>query len=452
MTAIPTRLSHGPAPRVVVEFADCKPLVVGLDRLAEFSTEQANSANQKHVTRIQVELVSPRLPEGVTFVDTPGLGSLATGGAEETLAYLPRCDLGLVLVDAASTLTREDLGMVDALGRAGARPMVLVSKADWLRPADREQIAAYTRLQIRAELNLDIPVHLVSVAGSDAALCDQWFENHLRPLLEAHREEAAAAFHRKLEDLRQSVAATLRLRLDRSANTGRPPSSDRMTATLTRLRRADRLIADLQTQTDRLVNELPALKNELIQAVVEQWAVSGAPPNPGHNSAPRWSCTQPLRGALGAHTARLAQAFVLLRRQLEDALAEARQQLTPRNPAAESLPQPRGLPLFDGESLPPVALRRPPAPVRWLGPRVVRGWAAARLHRKLDPALTEALNDYRRRLRQWSSQMLAEMRAAFDAQAGPLRAQLESRATAPGPESSRSLIEADLKLLDQPPS
>jgi len=452
VTAIPTRLSRGPAPRVVVQFADRKPLVVGLDRLAEFSTEQANPANQQHVTRIQVELVSPRLPEGVTFVDTPGLGSLATGGAEETLAYLPRCDLGLVLVDAASTLTREDLGMVDALCRAGARPMVLVSKADLLQLADREQIAAYIRRQIQAELNLDIPVHLVSVAGADAALCDQWFENHLRPLLEAHREEAAAAFHRKLEGLRQSVAATLRHRLDRAANTGHPPSSDRMTAALTRLRRADGLIAELQSQTDRLVNDLPALKDGLIQTAVEEWAASWLPPNPGPNTAQGWSCPQSLRRALGAHTARLAQGFESLRQQLEDALAEARHQVAPRNPAAESLPKPRGLPLFDAESLPPVPLRRPPAPVRWLGPRAVRRWAVSRLHRTLDPALTEALNDYRRRLRQWSSQMLAEMRAAFDAQAGPLRAQLESRATAPGPEASRSFIEADLKLLDQPPS
>ena len=123
VTAIPTRVLNGPTPRAVIEFADSKPVEVELARLAEFSTEQQNPGNTKHVTRIQVELPSPRLLEGVTFVDTPGLGSLATSGAEETVAYLPRCDLGLVLVDAASTVTHEDLAIVQALCQSGARAM-----------------------------------------------------------------------------------------------------------------------------------------------------------------------------------------------------------------------------------------------------------------------------------------------------------------------------------------
>jgi len=58
------------------------------------------SFNAKHVARINVELPSPRLRDGVVFVDTPGLGSLASAGATETIAYLPRCDLGVALLDA----------------------------------------------------------------------------------------------------------------------------------------------------------------------------------------------------------------------------------------------------------------------------------------------------------------------------------------------------------------
>ena len=63
-------------------------------QLGEFATEQHNPNNIKHVTRVTITIPVSRLSEGVSFVDTPGLGSLATGGAAETLAYLPRCDLG----------------------------------------------------------------------------------------------------------------------------------------------------------------------------------------------------------------------------------------------------------------------------------------------------------------------------------------------------------------------
>ena len=234
VTAIPTRLKRGRVPRALIEFADREPLVVPLSRLAEFSTEEQNPGNRRHVARLEVELTSPRLPEGVTFVDTPGLGSLATNGAEETRAYLPRCDLGLVLVDAASTVTAEDLALLDVLRRSGARAMVLISKADLLQPAERHQTLAYTRRQIESLCGFSVPVHLVSVVGSEVTLCEQWFASQLQPLLEAHREEAAASLNRKIEGLQQAVASALKVRQER--RTARPVGTDpRVAAALARL-------------------------------------------------------------------------------------------------------------------------------------------------------------------------------------------------------------------------
>src|SRR5205814_2693737 len=95
VTAIPTRISHGPVAEVGIEFAEAQPQIIPLSELPEFATEQQNPTNKKHVARIFVTLPCERVSEGVTFVDTPGLGSLAVAGAEETIAYLPGCDLGI---------------------------------------------------------------------------------------------------------------------------------------------------------------------------------------------------------------------------------------------------------------------------------------------------------------------------------------------------------------------
>ena len=62
---------------------------------------------------------SPRLREGVVLVDTPGVGSLAASGSAETFAYLPRCDLSVVLIDADSNLNDDDLSLLRALYEAG---------------------------------------------------------------------------------------------------------------------------------------------------------------------------------------------------------------------------------------------------------------------------------------------------------------------------------------------
>ena len=132
VTAFPTRVSYGAQANAVVAFAESKPERIELTRLAEFVTEQQNPGNAKRVIRVSVEVPSSRLREGVAFVDTPGLGSLATAGAEETMAYLPRCDLGIVLVDAGSTITHEDLNIVQALYQCLRQRQLRFQEIGWL--------------------------------------------------------------------------------------------------------------------------------------------------------------------------------------------------------------------------------------------------------------------------------------------------------------------------------
>src|SRR5438034_3807791 len=193
VTAIPTRISHGPVAEAGIEFAEAQPQIIPLSELLEFASEQKNPGNKKHVARIFVKLPSERLSEGVTFVDTPGLGSLAVAGAEETIAYLPRCDLGIVLIDASAGLTQDDLVVVQALYQAGASAMILISKADMFSGADRERMIEYVKKNLRNQLRVEAPVHAVSVFVAHAALCHHWFESELRRFLAQHHELAIAS-------------------------------------------------------------------------------------------------------------------------------------------------------------------------------------------------------------------------------------------------------------------
>jgi small GTP-binding protein len=162
VTSVPTRITHGENPVMTASFADRPTQTISLGQLSEFVTEQQNPGNIKHVSRVVVQLPVPRIQNGVTFVDTPGLGSLATRGAAETLAYLPKCDLGIVLIDAGSSLTPDDLQTILALNEATIPVMVLLSKADLLADHDRERVLAYIREHISTECKLDVSVHPVS--------------------------------------------------------------------------------------------------------------------------------------------------------------------------------------------------------------------------------------------------------------------------------------------------
>jgi len=215
VTSIPTRLGHGESPGVTVSFAERPAQECEIARLAEFVTEQENPGNRKNVTRVTVCIPSPRLEEGVMFVDTPGLGSLATTGATETLAYLPKCDLGVVLIDAASPLTTGDLQTIQALAEAAIPSSVLLSKVDLLSPADLGRVTRYVREQLAREGRADLAVHPVSVLPSHRDSLDRWFSEAISPLYAKSRELRAASLRRKTGAVRESVMAVLEVRLRR---------------------------------------------------------------------------------------------------------------------------------------------------------------------------------------------------------------------------------------------
>jgi len=127
--------------------------------------------------------------------------------------YLPRCNLGVVLVDAATTLHQDDLALLRTLHEAGTPVQVLLSKADLLSPPDRRQTMDYIQAHLQQELGVALPVHAVSTVGVEATLLTQWFEHEIEPLLEGHRKLTEASLARKTAHVRESVIAVLQTML-----------------------------------------------------------------------------------------------------------------------------------------------------------------------------------------------------------------------------------------------
>lgn len=210
ITAIPTRIGFGRDPRLCVTFADAPSRELDVAALSAYASERENPGNTKRVTRLRVELPSDFLQSGITLVDTPGLGSLATTGAAETLAYLPQCDVGAVLVDASSTITADDLATIGLLLEAGVRVWVLVSKADLLGETDRDAALSYVHDTLAREFGSPIPATTVSVKPAFDELFEHWRQTELEPLIEQQERERLRAATRKIEILRTQVEMALK--------------------------------------------------------------------------------------------------------------------------------------------------------------------------------------------------------------------------------------------------
>jgi GTP-binding protein EngB required for normal cell division/ABC-type transporter Mla subunit MlaD len=447
ITAIPTRIVYGPAPRLTVWFAEKKAEQYAIERLAEFATEQQNSANAKHVTRLIIELPSPRLPQRVVFVDTPGLGSLASAGAAETMAYLPQCDLGVVLVDASSTLTQEDLSTIRALYEAAIPAFVLLSKADLLAPADRARAASYVAEHIKSQLGLALTVRPVSAVSGHADLLHQWFEEEIWPLYGRHQQLAKQSVRRKIGALREAVEAALRVRLDR---TDRQPQGERYDPkeAEARLRRTTGYFEEVRLTCERLVDEIPWLSDLALARAAAQIAERAA--GERDQDSPLTAEVVAILTSVAAEKAReLSETLERLPRHLAESLDRAAQALDVQGaPGAEELASAvREMPRLD---LGGIHLDLRFKFLSAFGKGIARRRVEQRLRDQVGPTVADSFSSYGRLLRAWAMNALEEMQRRFNAHADAYRAQLGRLTSGAGTSVQETdAIRRDLKRLAQ---
>ncbi|MGA3016774.1 MAG: dynamin family protein [Bryobacteraceae bacterium] len=442
ITSVPTRLAYGSEPRATAWFADRKPEQFGIERLAEFVTEQHNPANAQHVTRIVVELPAPRLREGVVYVDTPGLGSLATSGAAETKAYLPRCDLGVVLIDAGSTLTEDDLAPIQTLYDAGIPASVLLSKADLLAPADRDRALQYVAGHIRSDLGLELPVDAISIKAEYSHLLEKWLSTEILPLYDRHAELARQSLNRKIGALRFGVEAALKARLKRSGPGGHAgPRIDigKLRDLETELRTAAGRIAQARTECVDMTDALRECADGLIRTaanhLIDAWA-SGA------SATGEDRIKNKLEQAAAESAAQVASAIQEAARNAGGVLAKTAMALE-----LENRPEPDEL-LDVLKNMPRVDLGNleievaPSAVASLLGRRWAVAWVERRIRSQAGDQLTDAVGIYARVLHSWVRKTFTELQEQFDSYADAYRAHLDRLA------ANRTGVEDEQALRD----
>ena len=451
ITAVPTRIVHGETPGLIVTYVDNKKERLPIEQLAEFVSEHFNPGNSKNVTRIIMELPSPKLRDGVVFVDTPGLGSLATTGARETLAYLPHCDLGVVLIDAGSTLTEEDLSTLQALYEAAIPAQVLLSKADLLAPEDRDRSVSYIANQIRSFLGLELSVHPVSTKSSHAYLVDQWFREHILPLYGKHRDLARQSARRKIGALRDAVSAALKIRVELSEKDQPKEKKDRtgLKGIETQLRRVTGKIEETTSACFRLTDQLrelgPFAIHRAAAAVAERWSKKETFADPVED------LVISSMAEVGTYEAKqVSEAIGSLASEMALALEEASRVMN-----LEDLPDVEKLSSFINEmprlDLGGVHITLKPDIFRFLGKGFIRRRVEGKLQQIAAKQVKEAFEVHGRMLEFWVRRGFVELRRRFDEHADGIRAQI-GRATGEG-GASKDEIEAiarDLESLAQP--
>jgi GTP-binding protein EngB required for normal cell division len=423
ITAVPTRIVHAGEPSLTVWFSEAPTKKLPVSQVAEFATEQQNPGNEKHVVRLVLALPSPALRTGVTFVDTPGLGSLATRGARETLAYLPRCDLGVVLIDAGATLTADDLQIMMALQQAAIPVNVLLSKADLLRTQDRERIVSYVKEHIASECRLDLSVHPVSVVASCRGMLDAWFKHQITPLYARSQELRAASLRRKIGALRDSVTAALQARLNRRQQTSKDTDEGARAAEET-LRKATGIIAEMRSVSARYAEDAANTVSDAVvgaaKRLVETWPQTGAEAVPPEELV-RQSLTGYVQGQVEKLQKEITALSVLLSSDLRQCAADLGMSDAPSEDEFQSVV--RGSPVFEAPSFGVQLLR--PSLARLFGRNAAKQSVAKQISRQLPQSFYAAVEAYWRLVKAWSASVIGQLSKRFESYAENYRAQAE---------------------------
>ncbi|MBZ5499372.1 MAG: dynamin family protein [Acidobacteriia bacterium] len=439
ITAVPIHIIAGDRPQLKVSFPEgIKDLPV--ERLPEFATEQGNPANSKRVVGIEVAVPAKRLQEGVAFVDTPGIASLATSGTKLSYAYLPDSDLGVVLVDGHSSLGRDDLDLLRSLHAAGIPSIVLISKCDLLPPDDIEKVVSYTRAAVAEHLGASLEVIPISSVDSWVPKIHAWFEQTIAPSLQRARESLTISLNRKAQSLRESILVTLEMRASRGSG-GENQSQEAERA----LRPLDESLDEfarrwqdnLETMDDWAEEALGKASSRLARASGD------ALDQPGQK-------VTALADAVIEVAASRYHPFLQEYESLAGRIRQELDELRKEDPSARAveayeLPRPSALPspvvsLLDGVSI------SDPGPLMRMSQALRERHFRRDLEEMAGRSLQQLLDELRPRLRHWFVATINALRESFRLQTDPLRYRQPVRASN-GSTAGDSSLMVDIEFL-----
>jgi GTP-binding protein EngB required for normal cell division len=442
ITAVPTKLRYGATLRAEVAYGHGREETVTIEELAKLVTEQGNPGNLRNVVRAVVEVPSPRLKQGIVLVDTPGLGSLAKRGAAETLAYLPSCDLALLLIDAGTALNEEDIGTLRLLYEGGIPAIVLLSKADLLAEGDLHRVTDYIQEQLQTELGLGMNVHPVSSLPDYSVLLDQFFELELLPRFEKARTLRNASIARKIGALRSSMIAALETTLDQTKRRGRELPTD---------------VHDLEEQLRRVTGEVGEQRTVLSHAFFELAETPERVLSEAEDSALRWMQTNsnPRVTSLQLSEWLHDAVWKSVERHIEDVRSVSQRAIFTLQAAAQEMgrtdmPAPdevegllRDMPRFELASLPESINMS-----HWmfLGTGFVRSRIRKALRESIGPLVKQELHLYGDALSRWSNQFVGKIALLVSSYADAYRVQLQRISGTSDGAIDAPRIERDLAL------
>lgn len=213
-TSVASVISYGPkakAKRWFGDFGDMRSEVIDIDDLEDYAVGSAEEID--NTIFIEIEMPLEALKNGLTIIDTPGVGGLDPRHAAVTNFLIPRADVAVFMTDVNEPMSSTEMAFYrDHILRSARKSLVVVNKSD-LKPADETaEILADTVAKLKTYSGqAEAEIEAVAVSSVAEAYPDQGFG-------ESNFEAMRKIIAEKADDYRQSHLDVVAADLDELIN------------------------------------------------------------------------------------------------------------------------------------------------------------------------------------------------------------------------------------------
>ena len=144
VTAVVTTVEYGEK-AASVHFDNGIIKEIGFDEMSSYINEQENQDNRLGVSEVRLYCPSDFLQSGMTFVDTPGVGSVHQKNSDAAYSYVKESDAVIFMLSVDSPINQIEIDFLENAKEFASKFYFAVNKIDSIDSDDLADYLAYCR-------------------------------------------------------------------------------------------------------------------------------------------------------------------------------------------------------------------------------------------------------------------------------------------------------------------
>jgi GTPase Era involved in 16S rRNA processing len=144
LTSVLTAVKHNDSVNSKIYFFNGEVKEIKTDELIKYISEEHNPGNILDVKYAEVGYPNDILKRGITFIDTPGIGSVNKNNTLLTYEYIPKIDAAVFITSPDPALSEIEVEFFNEILKITDEIFVVLNKKDYLNDSQLKEVIEFT--------------------------------------------------------------------------------------------------------------------------------------------------------------------------------------------------------------------------------------------------------------------------------------------------------------------